>query len=76
MDIKPDSVYKDDWVWINFWIDKELYLPAKMVTLTTEEDFYEISFLNASVNEGLNDNVFQVQIPDGFAQPEVIPLRR
>jgi hypothetical protein len=76
MEVKPDSVYKDDWVWIDFWIDKKLYLPAKMITLTTEEDVYEISFLKASLNEAIDVKVFKVQIPDGFTQPEVIPLKR
>jgi hypothetical protein len=76
MEVKPDSVYKDDWVWIDFWINKKLYLPAKMITLTTEEDVYEISFLKASLNEAIDVKVFEVQIPDGFTQPEVIPLKK
>jgi len=76
MEVKPDSVYKDDWVWIDFWIDKKLYLPAKVVTLSTQEDIYEISFINAKVNEPIDADAFRVVVPDGFVESEVVPLKR
>jgi outer membrane lipoprotein-sorting protein len=74
--VKPDSVYKDDWVWIDFWIDKKLYLPAKVVTLSTQEDIYEISFINAEVNEPIDPDVFKVVVPKGFIEAEKVPLKK
>jgi hypothetical protein len=76
MEVKPDSVYKDDWVWIDFWIDKKLYLPAKVVTLSTQDDIYEISFLDSVVNGPIDEKTFEFTIPAGFGKPEIIPLKK
>ena len=64
--VKPDSIYKDDYTSIDFWIDKKLHLPAKIVAITTEEDIYQIKLLKAKVNKKLNKKVFEVKIPKGF----------
>jgi len=64
--VKPDSIYKDDYTSIDFWIDKKSGLPAKIVAITTEEDIYEIKLLKAKVNKKLNKKVFEVKIPKGF----------
>ena len=71
--VKPDSIYKDDYTSIDFWIDKKLGLPAKIIAITTEEDIYQIKFLKAKVNKKLNEKVFEVRIPRGFGK-EIIPL--
>lgn len=76
MEVKPDSIYKDDWVWIDFEIDKKLYLPAKVVTLSTQEDIYEISFVDAIVNEPIDAKVFKAVVPKGFVEAEVVPLKK
>jgi outer membrane lipoprotein-sorting protein len=72
--VKPDSVYKDDYTSFDFWIDKQLYLPAKIVAVSTEEDIYEIKFLKPKINEKADKNIFELQIPKGFAI-EVTPLK-
>ena len=74
--VKPDSIYKDDYISIDFWIDKELGLPAKVVTVSTEEDIYEIKFLKPKVNKKINKEVFEYKIPKGFGEPEIIPLKK
>jgi len=71
--VKPDSIYKDDYTSIDFWIDKKLYLPAKIVAVSTEEDIYQMKFLKAKVNKKLDEKVFEVKIPRGFGK-EIIPL--
>ena len=71
--VKPDSIYKDDYTSIDFWIDKKLHLPAKIIAATTEEDIYQIKFLKAKVNKKLNKKVFEMEIPKGFGK-EIIPL--
>ncbi len=73
--VKPDSQYKDDYKFVEIWIDKKLFLPAKIVAATTEEDIYEIRFLEPKVNEEIDKKVFELEIPKGFGE-EVTPLRK
>lgn len=74
--VKPNSVYKDDYISIDFWIDKGLFLPGKIVALSTEEDIYQIELLGAKVNEGIDEEVFEFAVPAGFGEPEIIPLKK
>jgi outer membrane lipoprotein-sorting protein len=66
LQVKPDSVYKDDYIKIDFWIDKASGLPAKIVALTTEEDIYQIKLLRPRVNKKIDSKVFGFKIPKGF----------
>ena len=72
--VKPDSIYKG-WPSIDFWIDKKLHLPAQIVATSTEEDIYEIKLLDARVNEGINEKVFEIKSPEGFGV-EITPLKK
>ena len=74
--VKPDSIYKDDYKSVEVWIDKQLMLPAKISAVSTEGDIYEISFAKPKVNEVIDGKVFEFTIPDGFGQPEIIPLKK
>jgi len=79
--VKPNSIYKDDYLSIDFWIDKELGLPAKVVAVTTEPeppygDIYEIKFLNPKVNQKIDKKVFEFKIPKVLGEPEIIPLKK
>jgi len=73
--VKPGSIYKDDYTSIDFWIDKKINLPAKIVAVSTEEDVYEIILLDAKVNERIDKKVFEIKVPDGFGE-EIIPLKK
>lgn len=73
--VKADSMYKDDYTSIDFWIDAKTTLPARIVAETTEEDIYEISFLKAKVNKKIDTKVFDYEIPDGFTVEET-PLEK
>ena len=81
--VKPDSVYKDKYVYIDFWIDKKLHLPAKVVAVSTEpadvpsieKDSYQIELLKPKVNKKMDNKVFEFRIPRGFDK-EIIPLKR
>jgi outer membrane lipoprotein-sorting protein len=64
--VKAASIYKDDYTSVDFWIDKKLYLPAKIVAVSTEEDIYEIKFLQPKVNKKIDEKVFELKIPEGF----------
>jgi len=74
--VKPESIYKDDYKTVDFWIDKRLSLPAKIIAVSTEEDIYQIDLTGAKADEPLDKKVFDFTIPDGFSEPEVIPLRK
>jgi hypothetical protein len=82
LEVKPNSIYKDDYVSIDFWIDKKWGLPAKIVTVSTEpatepvesKDVFEIQFLKPEFNAKINKNVFDFKIPEGFDEPDIMPL--
>jgi outer membrane lipoprotein-sorting protein len=72
--VKPDSTYKDDYTGIDFWIDKKLDLPARIIAVTTEEDIYDIKFLKPVVNKKIDAKVFKFDIPKDFTI-EINPLK-
>jgi len=79
--VKPNSIYKDDYVSMDFWIDQKLGLPAKAVAVKTEPEppygeIQEIKFLDPKVNKGIDANVFELKIPKGFSEPEITPLAK
>jgi len=79
--VKPNSVYKDDFVSIDFWIDKKIGLPAKIIAVKTEPeppfgDIEEIKLLKPKVNKGIDGNVFEYNIPRSFGEPEITPLSK
>lgn len=79
--VKPNSIYKDDYISIDFWIDKKLGLPAKIIAVKSEPeppygDIEEIKFLKPKVNKSIDKKVFELKIPKGFGEPEVFPLER
>ncbi len=73
--VKPDSVYKDDYTSIDFWIDRQTGLPAEVRAVTPEEDVYEIKLTDPKVNMELDRKLFQVDIPSRFSK-QVIPLAK
>jgi outer membrane lipoprotein-sorting protein len=79
--VKPNSIYKDEYFSIDFWIDKELNLPVKIVAVTSEPeppdgDIKEIKFIKPKINQNIDDKVFELKIPKGFGEPEVLPLEK
>jgi len=73
--VKPDSVYKDDYTSMDFWIDKKTHLPAKIIAISVEEDIYEIKLLKPKINKAIAHKVFDFKIPKGFDVKEE-PLRK
>jgi outer membrane lipoprotein-sorting protein len=73
--VKPDSVYKDDYTTLDFWIDGKIGLPARVEAVTPEEDAYEIKLTDPKVNAPLDRKLFQADIPRSFSE-EVVPLAK
>jgi len=81
MMVKPNSIYKDDYFSIDFWIDKKLNLPTKIVAVKRDpkppyREIEEIKFLKPKVNQNIDNKVFELKIPKGFGEPEIIPLKK
>ena len=81
--IKPNSVYKDDYTQIDFWIDKKLNLPVKIKAVSTEpngpiedKNFYNIEFLEPKLNQKIKPDIFNFSIPKDFEEPEIFPLKK
>ena len=80
LEVKPDSVYREDYISIELWIDKTVYLPHKIIAVSTEpegafeKDIYQISFQKHKVNKKLKKGVFELNVPRRFGKPEIIPL--
>ncbi len=77
--VKPNSVYKDDFLSIDFWIEKKVGLPTKFRAIKTEPeapdgDIEEIKFLKPKVNKDIEKKVFEFEIPKRFGEPEIKPL--
>lgn len=73
--VKPNSIYKDDYTAIDFWVDEKSGLPAKIVAVTTEDDIYQIKLLKPKVNKKIDRKVFDFKIPKGFTVKET-PLKK
>lgn len=75
LQVKRDSVYKDDYRDIDFSIDGRSWLPLRIVTRSTQEDVYDIQFLNAAVNKNLKNSVFVIETPKSFSK-NIHPLQK
>lgn len=75
MAVKPDSIYRDDYVTIDFQVDRVQGLPTKVTAVTTEQDVHEIALIDARINKAIDQSVFDIDIPGDFSV-ETIPLEK
>lgn len=66
--VRKDSVYKDDYVDIDFWIDSKTFLPARVISRSTEDDIYDIQLIDSEINKNLPNTVFKVESPKDFSE--------
>lgn len=66
--VKKNSIYKDDYKYIDFWVDPNIFLPARLIAVSTEDDIYQIDLKRPSLNKQLKDSVFQVDPPQNFTK--------
>ncbi len=74
--VRRDSIYKDDYSAIEFWIDKKLYFPAKIIATSTGGDIYEITFIKPKINKRIAQKVFKIKVPKDFDAPEIFKLKK
>lgn len=75
--VRKDSVYKDDYVDIEFWIDSKTFLPARIISRSAgdEEDIYDVQLINAEINKNLKNSVFKLETPKDFSENRY-PLKK
>jgi hypothetical protein len=66
--VRKDSIYKDDYRYIDFWIDGRTFLPARVVSKSTADDVYDIQFLDAVIDKNLENALFAVETPASFSR--------
>jgi len=80
--VKPNSVYKDDYTTIDFWMDKKLGLPARIIAVATTDDanlqgdILQLKFIKPKINKKIDKKVFGIKISRGFGKPELFPLKK
>ncbi len=74
--VRPNSKYKDDYLTVDFWVDQQTGLPSRVMAVSTEEDIYELRFLKPKIDKGIDEKVFDFKIPEGFSEPEIVPLKK
>ncbi len=75
MVVKPESAYHEDYLTIDCRIDRKQGLPTQISAVTTEEDIHEIHLVKAKVNQAIDREQFEIEIPADFSV-ETIPLKR
>ena len=68
LNVKKGSVYAQEYRIIDFWVDKELFLPTRFVSTTNQGDIYDIKFDNVKTNKNLQNSVFRLEKPSGFSE--------
>ena len=69
---KSDSLYKDDYTQIDFWIADKIDLPAKIVAHSSETDIFEISFSDIKINKKIKSKIFKVEKLPGFSEDTTV----
>lgn len=64
-----------DYKKVNIWVDKNLFLPAKVVAYTRQGDEYHIEFKDMEMNKKLENAVFEVEKPAHFRK-NIEPLEK
>ena len=74
LDVKRGSIYEKEYKTIDFWIDKNTFLPARLVTTSTGGDIYDITLINANINKKLPKGIFKLETPKDFSE-NIHPLK-
>lgn len=66
--VKKDSKFIKDYTTVEIQIDKDLYLPEKVISHTPQGDEYRIEFKGMKINKKLENAVFEVETPPHFRE--------
>ena len=65
---KKDSIYVKDFKSLSFWIDRNVFLPNRILTNSVDGDVYDIKLIKPRVNKNIKNEVFNVEPPANFVQ--------
>jgi len=63
---KPESPYTKRYEKLEFWIDRKLDLPIKVVSHDRHSNIVTVDFKNVKINTGIPNNQLWVDIPEGY----------
>ena len=64
-----------DYKKVKIWLDKDLFLPKKIVAYTRQGDEHYIEFNDMQMNKKLENAVFDVETPVNFRK-NIEPLKK
>lgn len=68
MVVKKGSPYAKNYTSVDFRIDKKTFLPARIITTSTEGYIYDIKLHHSKINKNLKDTVFKLETPTDFRE--------
>jgi len=75
MVVKKGSPYEKNYSSVDFRIDKKTFLPARIITTSTEGYIYDITLRYSKINKNLKDTVFKLETPVDFRET-VEPIKK
>jgi hypothetical protein len=66
--VKKGSKYAKNYTFVDLRIDKKTFLPARIITTSTEGDIYDIKLHVSKNNKILKDSVFKLETPADFRE--------
>jgi len=65
---RKESPFSEEYTKIDFWIDKDIYLPGRILAHSVQGDIHDIQFSSLQINKNLEKGVFTVEKPAGFRE--------
>ncbi len=75
LQVKNGSRYKDTYSHIELWLDTKLFLPARILAVSSQDETEELEFYSQNLKKKLSDSIFQVEIPNSFSK-NIIDLKQ
>ncbi len=66
LEVRPDSIYKDDYTKIEVWVNRITWLPVRLTAVSVQGDFYDLKWHHLRTNEPIPQEVFNIEIPAHF----------
>lgn len=71
---KSGSRYVDNYKKIDCYLDRNSYLPSKIIAVSTEEELYVISLTNIVINQPIAAENFDISVGSEFGPVKIITL--
>ena len=75
LDVPEDSRYSEDYSEIDFWIDRDLFLPRRIRALSTLGDIFDLRFFDIETDKKPEKQIFEIDPPAHFRK-NIEPLKQ